>query len=191
MFIEAKLARPELEKYKNDLVLPEVEWNTQDNAKQPTPEELEMYGRVLDDFKKSAKQVLDSFDGLTVSVKDEEVDIPLSYSVSEEEKSLISSKMEAFAENNLDANVILADRWLTKDGAVNTSQMVKDLALLYSEGRVGQKFANDAAAKRLAEYIKRSSNVSISSRTAQNTFNGDSTNKTDLDRQVEYIWKNG
>jgi hypothetical protein len=191
MFIEAKLARPELEKYKNDLVLPEVDWDVQDaNKQQPSPEELEMYARVLDDFKSSAKRALDSFDGLTVSVKDEEVDIPLSYSVSQEEKSLISSKLEAFAENNLDANVVLADRWLTKEGTVNTSQMVKDLALLYSEGRVGQKFANDAAAKRLAEYIKRSSNVSISSRTAQNTF-GDPSAKTDMEKQIEHIWKNG
>jgi hypothetical protein len=191
MFIEAKLARPELEKYKNDLVLPEVDWDVQDaNKQQPSPEELEMYARVLDDFKSSAKQALDSFDGLTVSVKDEEVDIPLSYSVSQEEKSLISSKLEAFAENNLDANVVLADRWLTKEGTVNTSQMVKDLALLYSEGRVGQKFANDAAAKRLAEYIKRTSNVTISSRTAQNTF-GDPSAKTDMEKQIEHIWKNG
>lgn len=191
MFIEAKLARPELEKYKNDLVLPEVDWDVQDaNKQQPSPEELEMYARVLDDFKSSAKRTLDSFDGLTVSVKDEEVDIPLSYSVSQEEKSLISSKLEAFAENNLDANVVLADRWLTKEGTVNTSQMVKDLALLYSEGRVGQKFANDAAAKRLAEYIKRTSNVTISSRTAQNTF-GDPSAKTDMEKQIEHIWKNG
>lgn len=191
MFIEAKLARPELEKYKNDLVLPEVDWDVQDaNKQQPSPEELEMYARVLDDFKSSAKLALDSFDGLTVSVKDEEVDIPLSYSVSQEEKSLISSKLEAFAENNLDANVVLADRWLTKEGTVNTSQMVKDLALLYSEGRVGQKFANDAAAKRLAEYIKRTSNVTISSRTAQNTF-GDPSAKTDMEKQIEHIWKNG
>ena len=191
MFIEAKLARPELEKYKNDLVLPEVDWDVQDaNKQQPSPEELEMYARVLDDFKSSAKRALDSFDGLTVSVKDEEVDIPLSYSVSQEEKSLISSKLEAFAENNLDANVVLADRWLTKEGTVNTSQMVKDLALLYSEGRVGQKFANDAAAKRLAEYIKRTSNVTISSRTAQNTF-GDPSAKTDMEKQIEHIWKNG
>jgi hypothetical protein len=191
MFIEAKLARPELEKYKNDLVLPEVDWNFQDaNKQQPSSEELEMYARVLDDFKSSAKQALDSFDGLTVSVKDEEVDIPLSYSVSQEEKSLISSKLEAFAESNLDANVVLADRWLTKEGTVNTSQMVKDLALLYSEGRVGQKFANDAAAKRLAEYIKRTSNVTINSRTAQNTF-GDPSAKTDMEKQIEHIWKNG
>lgn len=191
MFIEAKLARPELEKYKNDLVLPEVEWGFQEANNKPSQEEMDLYSSILDDFKSSAKQALDSFDGLTVSVKDEEVDIPLSYSVSPEEKSLISSKMEAFAENNLDANVILADRWLTKEGTINSSQMVKDLALLYSDGRVGQKFANDAAAKRLAEYMKRTSNVTLTSRTAQNTFNGDSSNKSELDKQIEHIWKNG
>ena len=187
MFIEAKLARPELEKYKNELVLPEVEFPG--SAKQPTQEELDLQSELMDDYFKSAQDALDSFDGLSVMVKDEEVEIPLSYSVSDEERTMIADKMQRFADTNFDANAILYDRWLNENGTVNSSQMVKDLALLYSEGRVGQKFANDAAAKRLAEYIKRSSNVSISSRTAQNTFNPEGS-RTDLDRQIEFIWKN-
>lgn len=188
MFIEAKLARPELEKYKNDLVLPEVEFDN--GPTQISQEELEMRESILDDYYNAAQRALDEFDSLSVMVKDEEVEIPLSYNLSYEEKSFIAEKLETFAENNLDANAILADRWLTEDGQVDTKQIIQDLAVLYSEGRIGQKFANDAAAKRLSEYMRKSSNVSINSRTAQNTF-GEPSNKTDLEKQIDFIWKNG
>lgn len=188
MFIEAKLARPELEKYKNDLVLPEVEFDN--GPTQFSQEELEMRESILDDYYDAAQRALDEFDSLSVMVKDEEVEIPLSYNLSYEEKSFIAEKLETFAENNLDANAILADRWLTEDGKVDTKQIIQDLAVLYSEGRIGQKFANDAAAKRLSEYMRKSSNVSINSRTAQNTF-GEPSNKTDLEKQIDFIWKNG
>lgn len=187
MFIEAKLARPEIEKFKNELVLPDVEF--QGSQPKASQEDLALREAILDEYYNSAQKALDEFNGLSVTVKDEEVEIPLSYNLSDDERGFIANKMETFAQNNLDANAILADRWVTKDGKVDTAQMIKDLALIYSEGKVGQKFANDAAAKRLSEYIKRSSNVTVSSRTAQNTF-GEPT-KTDLEKQVEYIWKNG
>jgi len=187
MFIEAKLARPELEKYKNELVLPEVEF--ENGPTQFSQEELDMRESILNNYYDAAQRALDEFDSLSVTVKDEEVEIPLAYNLSFEEKSFIAEKLETFAESNLDANAILADRWLTEDGQIDTKQIVQDLAILYSEGRIGQKFANDAAAKRLSEYIRKSSNVSINSRTAQNTF-GEPSNRTDLEKQIDFIWKN-
>lgn len=188
MFIEAKLARPELEKYKNELVLPEVEF--ENGPTQISQEELEVREAILDEYYNAAQRALDEFDSLSVMVKDAEVEIPLSYNLSFEEKSFIAEKLESFAENNLDANAILADRWVTEDGQIDTKQIIEDLAILYSEGRIGQKFANEAAAKRLSEHMRRSSNVSLNSRTAQNTF-GEPSNKTDLEKQIDFIWKNG
>ena len=192
MFIEAKLAKPELEKFKNELVLPDVQFETGQQGYEPTQEELEAQAALMDQFKESAIAALSSFDGFNVSVKDEEVEIPLSYSVSDEEKSAVASQIERFADANFDANVVLAERWLKEDGnggyKLNTNQIIRDLTLLQSEGKVNQKFVNDAASKRLAEYIKKTSNVSVSSQTAQSTFSGN--NKSDLDRQIEYIWKN-
>ena len=193
MFIEAKLAKPELEKFKNELVLPDVQFESEQQGYQPTQEELDAQAALMDQFKESAKAALSSFDGFNVSVKDEEVEIPLSYAVSDEEKSAVASQIDRFADANFDANVVLAERWLKEDGKggyqLNTNQIIRDLTLLQSDGKVNQKFVNDAASKRLAEYIKKTSNVSVSSQTAQSTFNG-SSNKSDLDRQIEYIWKN-
>ena len=192
MFIEAKLAKPELEKFKNELVLPDVQFETGQQGYELSQEELDAQSALMNQFKESAIAALSSFDGFNVSVKDEEVEIPLSYAVSDEEKSAVASQIEQFADANFDANVVLAERWLKDDGnggyKLNTNQIIRDLTLLQSEGKVNQKFVNDAASKRLAEYIKKTSNVSVTSQTAQSTFSGN--NKSDLDRQIEYIWKN-
>lgn len=193
MFIEAKLAKPELEKFKNELVLPEVQFESESQNYEPTQEELEATEALMNQFKESAKAALSSFDGFNVSVKDEEVEIPLSYAVSDEEKSVVSSQLERFADANFDANVVLAERWLKDDGKggyqLNTNQIIRDLTLLQSDGKMNQKFVNDAASKRLTEYIKKTSNVSVTSQTAQSTFNP-SSSKSELDKQIEYIWKN-
>lgn len=193
MFIEAKLAKPELEKYKNELVLPDVQFESESQGYQPTQEELEAQAALMNQFKESAKAALSSFDGFSVSVKDEEVEIPLSYAVSDEEKTAVASQLDRFADANFDANVVLAERWLKEDGKggyqLNTNQIIRDLTLLQSDGRMNQKFVNDAASKRLTEYIKKTSNVSVTSQTAQSTFNP--STKSDMDRQIEYIWKNG
>lgn len=187
LLIEAKLARPDLEKMKSELVFPDID-NGQNNQPQFTQEELEAQGRYIDQFKEIAAEQLMAFNGFNVSVKDEEVEIPLSYVISDEEKSYVAQQLDRFAESNFDANVILAERWLTEDGNIDTSRVVKDLALLLSEGKMSQKFVNEAASKRLAEHIRRTSNISLTSRAPQNTFNPE--NKSDLDKQIEYIWKN-
>lgn len=186
LMIEAKLARPNLEKLKSELVFPDIQEDRV--STELSQEDLEARNRYISSFKESVKTALNDFNGFNVSVKDEEVDIPLSYAISPEEKSAVAAQIEAFAESNFDANVILADRWLNEDGNLNTSQIVKDLSLLISEGKMGQKFANEAASKRLAEHIRRTSNISVNSRTAQQTFNPE--NKSDLDKQIEFIWKN-
>ena len=186
MMIEAKLAKPELEKLKSELTLPDIKRESQSQGL--TQEELEAQAKFVDSFKQSAKNALNSFDGFNVMVKDEEVEIPLSYAVSQEEKSAIEAQISQFAESNFDANAILADRWLTENGELNTNQVIRDLALLQSDGKISQKFVNDAASKRLAEHIRRTSNISVTSRTPQQTFSPDQ--KSDRDKQIEFIWKN-
>jgi hypothetical protein len=191
MLIEAKLAKPELEKYKSELVLPEIQFEAANQSYEPSQEELAALEAQINSFKQNAQAALKSFDGFSVSVKDEEVEIPLSYAVSDE-RSVVSAQLERFADSNFDANTILAERWLKEDGKgsyeLNTNQIIRDLTLLQSEGKVNQKFVNDAAAKRLAEHIKRTSNVTVTSRTPQQTFNPE--NKSQLEKEIDFIWKN-
>lgn len=187
LLIEAKLARPELEKMKSELVFPDID-EGRNVQSELTQEELEAQAQYIDQFKEIAAEQLINFDGFSVSVKDEEVEIPLSYAISDEEKSYVAEQLDRFAESNFDANVILAERWLDSKGNIDTARVVKDLALLLSEGKMSQKFVNEAASKRLAEHIRRTSNISLSSRASQQTFSPES--KSDLDKQIEYIWKN-
>lgn len=187
LMIEAKLARPELEKMKSELVFPDIDEGRSVQG-ELTQEELEAQAEYIDQFKEIAAEQLLDFDGFSVSVKDEEVEIPLSYAISEDEKRYVAEQLDKFADSNFDANVILAERWLDDKGNIDTAQVVKDLALLLSEGKMSQKFVNEAASKRLAEHIRRTSNISLSSRASQQTFSPES--KTELDKQIEYIWKN-
>jgi hypothetical protein len=165
LVIEAKLAKPELEKIKSQLVLPEI------SPKQSTftQEEIEAQKKYINDFFVSANEVVNSFDGFSATVKDEGVDFNVAYTPSQEERQIVTEQLREFAENNLDANVIFAQRWVNDDGTLNTKQMTKDLFLLQNEGKIAQKYVNDAANKRLAMHLKKQSNINLSS-TNSGTF---------------------
>jgi len=165
LVIEAKLAKPELEKIKSQLVLPEI------SPKQSTftQEEIEAQKKYINDFFVSANEVVNSFDGFSATVKDEGVDFNVAYTPSQEERQVVTEQLREFAENNLDANVIFAQRWVNDDGTLNTKQMTKDLFLLQNEGKIAQKYVNDAANKRLAMHLKKQSNINLSS-TNNGTF---------------------
>jgi hypothetical protein len=158
LVIEAKLAKPELEKIKSQLVLPEI------SPKQSTftQEEIEAQKKYINDFFVSANEVVNSFDGFSATVKDEGVDFNVAYTPSQEERQIVTEQLREFAENNLDANVIFAQRWVNDDGTLNTKQMTKDLFLLQNEGKIAQKYVNDAANKRLAMHLKKQSNINLS-----------------------------
>ena len=166
LIIEAKLAKPELEKIKSQLVLPDISQNNPTF----TQEEIEAQKKYINDFFVSANEVVNSFDGFSATVKDEGVDFNVAYTPSQEERQIVTEQLREFAENNLDANVIFAQRWVNDDGTLNTKQMTKDLFLLQNEGKIAQKYVNDAANKRLAMHLKKQSNINLSS-TNSGTFN--------------------
>lgn len=158
LIIEAKLAKPELEKIKSQLVLPDISQNNPTF----TQEEIEAQKKYINDFFVSANEVVNSFDGFSATVKDEGVDFNVAYTPSQEERQIVTEQLREFAENNLDANVIFAQRWVNDDGTLNTKQMTKDLFLLQNEGKIAQKYVNDAANKRLAMHLKKQSNINLS-----------------------------
>ena len=176
LIIEAKLAKPELEKIKSQLVLPDISQNNPTF----TQEEIEAQKKYINDFFVSANEVVNSFDGFSATVKDEGVDFNVAYTPSQEERQIVTEQLREFAENNLDANVIFAQRWVNDDGTLNTKQMTKDLFLLQNEGKIAQKYVNDAANKRLAMHLKKQSNINLSS-TNSGTFNP-SNQQSEMDK---------
>ena len=160
LLIEAKLTKPELDKYKEALVLPDI-LKAQAEAEQPTQEELALAKNYFDQYLKNVETSINSLDGFNVEYKDEEVSIPLNYSLSVEEKKSVADKMKSFAENGYNANTVFAERWLNADGSINTTQMANDIARLETGDKAAQKFVNDGVAKRLVEYRKQVSNIQV------------------------------
>lgn len=177
LVIEAKLARPEIEKIKSSLVLPDI------NPSQPsfTQEELEYQKRYMDNYHNEVNNVINSFDGFSASVKDEGADFAVAYVPSYEEKQAVAQQLNYFAQNNMDANLLFAERWVNDDNTINVKQMTKDLFLLQNEGKITQKYVNEAANRRLTMHLKNQSNINVSGSSNSGTFSPDNY-QTEMDK---------
>lgn len=171
MIIEAKMQQPKLAQLQQEIVLPDIKKEQQSNA--PSQEDLAALQQMQQSFLQTVKTSLDGFKGFDVNVKDKDVDYIVSYAPSVEEKTLVSEKLNEFAQSGFDANVVLAERWVNKDGkSLNVEQMVKDLSLIYSNEKQSQKLVADAANKRLELYLKEKKNINLNE-TNNSQFNPD------------------
>lgn len=160
--IAAKMAQPELSKLKSDIVLPPIQEKVkQELPKQQTQEELDAVKKDIDNFVHVTSTGLNDFNEIAATVKDKDVEIPISYKFSPEEKALIGEQLKVLAVSGFDANAILADRWVNEDKTFNVSRMIRDLAILNNEDKITQKIANDSASKRLREYTKDKKNIHL------------------------------
>lgn len=171
MVIDAKLAKPEIDKLKYNLVLPDIsKKETQQISNEPTQEELEAQKKYVGEYLKQVSETLKDINELSLTVKDEEVEIPVTYSLSEDEKNNVAKVLNEFAENNFDANALFRKRWLNSDNTLNIKQIAKDWIKLTTDDKVSQKFVNEAAQKRLAAYIKSKSNININETQNNSSF---------------------
>ena len=177
IIIEAKLLRPEVESSNAKLILPELS-KSEPTAYKPTQDELDKFTQRVSDFTNKVDNDLKTLNELSVTFKDDAVEITSSYALSDVEKNQISAQLKQFAEENFNANVILADRWLNQDGTLNVSKMTRDLARLNSDEKIDQKFAQEAATKRLVQYRKVAGNINVNGGTPQQTFDQTEGGKT-------------
>jgi len=178
--VSAKIAQPELLKFKSELVLPPINKGTTANQNQPTPEEKAEFDKAKESFLQSAKQTVDGFSGFATQVKDKDVDYSVSYAPSTEEKKLLSDNLTRLAESGFDANTLFAERWYD----VNTKtfkidQMTKDLSRIFIGENSDKKLAADAANKRLETYLAEKKNVKFSQGNEGSTFNPDTKTKSE------------
>lgn len=187
--IEAKLLKPELSKFKTELVLPTIERQEQQPQQQVSQKDLDAFKALQDTFVQNVQKSINSFNGFSVQVKDKDVDYTVSYTPSTEEKSLIFNKVRQFTDAGFDANAIFAERWVEADGkTINEKQMQEDLFRLFGGSNAEKKLAVDAANKRLEAYLKEKKNVNIAPRT-QGTFEPSMNNATEMDRLREAMLK--
>ena len=186
MMIEAKMAQPKLAQLKSELVLPEIKKEVTPQQNQPTPEEMVVFEKYKSDYLESVEKSVTNLNHVSLTVKDKDVELPLKYDFTQQEKDAVSQRMKDFAENGYNATAILADLWVTPEGNVNTSRMSEDLAFLLFGKNITQKFADDAANKRLEAYFKEKKQVDVAGNNERGTFNPE--NKSSYEKMQEHFW---
>lgn len=160
--IEAKLLKPELEKQKAQLVLPDI--SQQQVQKPPTQEELEAAKKYEAAYLQSVESSLKEFNGISVKVKNEDVGLPeisIDYSVLDTEKAALSQTMKDFAQAGFDANSLFAQRWVNEDQTLNTKLIAEDRYWLENRDKIVSKMTAEAATKAVEAYIKGKKNINI------------------------------
>ena len=152
--IEAKLLKPEIEKLKKDIVLPNIPSSSK--ANEPSQEELDNVQKAREQYLKHLEGEYKNFNGFEVKYKGEDAEIPVTFGVSDEEKNTYKAKMETF-----DVDSFVLSRWFEQDGTPKITQMFEDIYLLENKDKVLQKVANDTGAKVLAAHIKKVSNIQV------------------------------
>ena len=186
MVRDAKIAKPEVLSLQSKIVIPDIPTNNSQAAGQ-TQEDLEAFTKAKESFVKSAETVLKDFNGFVATVKDKDVEIPVSYDLSKEEKETLNGYVKNFAER-LDANVLFAERWLDKEGNIKTEQVIKDLSKVLFDDNKSQKFVNDAAAKRLELYLKDKKKVDVSGGSNSRTTFEPTGEQAQLEKLRESVW---
>jgi len=155
IIIEAKLAKPELAKYKSELVLPDIP-KVANEQQQVSQEDLAKYEAFKNNFQQKLVSDYQNFKGFSVTAKDGDVQLPVTYAISPEELSASKQMLE-----NLNVNEFLDQRWFDEQGNPKINQMQEDLYLLTNRDKVFQKIANESAAQRYAHHQKIQNNIKL------------------------------
>jgi hypothetical protein len=158
MMIEAKVIRPELTKLKSELKLPDIYRESEQDAREEAElrEEAEMMQQARSIYEKTLDSEFQSFSGFTVSVKDEDVEIPISFNVAEEERLSMKNSLTDF-----DSDSYFGERWFAEDGKPKVQQIMADKYLLENYTKILQKVANEAASQRMLAHLKKTGNINI------------------------------
>jgi hypothetical protein len=179
MIIDAKVIRPELNKLKSDLQLPDI-YGLKDyeSAIQYENEVLE-YARS--NYERALDSQFNSFGGFNVSVKDEEVEIPISFNVADEERLALKQELSDF-----DGEAYLENRWFNEEGEPNVKQIMADKYVLENLPRILQKVANEAASQRLLAHLKKTGNITLNQQSPQGAVQ--QTPNADMDRLAAWAF---
>jgi len=160
MIIDAKVIRPELEKLKSEIKLPDVYGFDQLQAE--SQEELESMQQARQIYEQTLNSEFNNFNGFNVSVKDEDVEIPIAFNVGEDERVRMKETLSDFDSDNY-----FGERWFNEDGKPKVQQVMSDIYILENFNKIMQKVANEAASQRLVAHIKKSGNITINNSTPQ------------------------
>jgi len=154
LMIEAKVLRPEIAKLKSEIKLPDI--YNEAGREAEYQEEFEYLQQARSVYERTLDSEFQSFNGFSVSVKDNDVEIPITFNVAEDERFALKQELEDF-----DGEAYLEDRWFNEEGKPNVRQIMADKYVLENLPRILQKVANEAASQRLLAHLKKSGNINI------------------------------
>lgn len=150
---EAKTAVKQLSQKKSELILPNIPAK-ETTPPQPTAEEMAAQKRKEEADLQSLEKGVSDFNGFATAFKDGDVEIPVQYTISQEEK-------EAFKETLKNFNVInhFAKEWVKEEGALAGDKFAQDVYWLLNREKILQKVASEAANRRLENHLKEQKNI--------------------------------
>lgn len=154
LMIEAKVLKPEIEKLRSEITLPDI--YNESGREAESQAEFEVMQEARSIYERTLDSDFQSFNGFSVSVKDEDVEIPISFNVAEEERLAMKNDLEDF-----DTDLYFESRWFNKEGKPNVQQIMADKYLLENREKIFSKIANEAASQRLLAHLKKNGNINI------------------------------
>lgn len=178
--IAATMAKPDLEKANVNIVLPE-EKKQEPVANEPSPEMLK---QIRDNFLSKLSSDYTKAEGFSTTVKDESVELPVSFKIPDEDKVALKGVLES----DFDVDGYINSRWFSENGEPKIAQIISDLYLLNNTDKVLSGVANNAANQRLVEYRKETSNVSLKNQVNQSTFQPNADGKANISPFAQGAW---
>lgn len=161
--IAATMAKPELEKAKSQLVLPEINKPVEQPANQPDPAAIKA---IRDNFLAKLESDFNKVEGFSTKVKDESVEFPVQFKIPDEDKVAIKGRLQ----DGFDVNEYMDKRWFDDKGNARIEQIEADIYLLENLEKVLSGVANNAASERLKAQMKSAANIDLNGQTPQQTF---------------------
>jgi len=183
MMIDAKIAKPELAQYKSKIVLPEIQKPQVQQSSGPTQEELAAAEAGRNAYLGAVDGGYQNFKGFSVTAKDGDVQLPISYGISQEEQVASRDALK-----NLNVTEFFSNRWFDEQGNPRVTLMQEDLYEMMNRDKVHQKIANEAAAQMKAHMIKSQNNINLQG-VNTNTPLVVNPPKSDSQQVAESIWK--
>lgn len=163
LIIEAKMAKPEIEKLKSELTLPNIEKTELTN--QPTQEELQEVEKIREVYENALETEYKTFGGFSVTFKDGDIEIPITYTPTDDEKVSLKTTLKDF-----DSNDYFGKRWFAEDGKPKIHDIMADKYFLENKDKILQKVANEAANQMRLQMIEKKSNVDLKGSVSQNAY---------------------
>jgi hypothetical protein len=179
LIIEAKMAQPEIEKIKSELVLPSIQTANQVSEAQ-AQEELQQAEEMRKEFEQTLEKEYKDFSGFNVTFKDESagIEIPISYVPTDDEKVSLKQELSDF-----DYSEYFGSRWFSKEGKPEIKNMMADKYFLENKEKILQKVANEAAQQMRLKMIALQSNINIKGNGQQQTFTPNN-NQSEMDKMA-------